>query len=107
MHINLDTLEAVHLLAAMFVEVPNIALYGPTNKRRIISKAFRRHYDHAQRQAFSGPPENTRDHVMAATKALRAGDWEKCYKHVEKLRMWYVNICHSNDFITLNIISNE
>jgi hypothetical protein len=88
MHINLDMLEAVHLLSAMFVEVPNLALHGSGNKRRVISKAFRRLFDHHQKQAFNGPPENTRDNVMAATKALQVGDWKKCVHHVNRLRMW-------------------
>lgn len=29
-------------------------------------------------QAFSGPPENIREHVLAAAKALSIGDWRTC-----------------------------
>lgn len=87
-HLNLDTLEATHLLSAMLVEVPNLALHGASNKRRVISKVFRRLFEHHQRQAFNGPPENTRDIVMAATRALRQGDWDQAHTFVRKLRMW-------------------
>jgi len=88
MHINLDILESAHLISAMLSEVPNIAIHGIDNKRRIMSKHFRRFYDYYLRQAFNGPPENTRDKVMAATRAMQQGDWQKCLQHITGLRMW-------------------
>lgn len=30
------------------------------------------------RQVFTGPPENVRDHVIAAAKRLMEGDWKRC-----------------------------
>lgn len=30
------------------------------------------------RQVFTGPPENIRDHVIAASKRLMEGDWRRC-----------------------------
>ncbi len=87
-HMSMDMLEAVHLLSAMFVEVPNMAINGIDNKRRIISKTFRRLFDHHSRQAFNGPPENTRDLIMGATKNLRTGEWSKALKYVLRLKMW-------------------
>jgi translation initiation factor 3 subunit C len=48
------------------------------DKRHVLSKQFRRYLDAHQRQIFSGPPENTRDFVMAAAQALAAGDWQVC-----------------------------
>lgn len=42
-------------------------------KRRVISKPFKRLLEFSNRQAFTGPPENTREHVIAAAKALMAG----------------------------------
>lgn len=87
-HLNLDSLEAVHLLCAMLLEVPNLALHGTANKRRILSRLFRRMWEHHQRQAFSGPAETTRDLIMNATKALAKGDWEACSSIIRKLRLW-------------------
>jgi len=37
-------------------------------KRKAISKPFRRLLDFADRQVFTGPPESTRDHIMQASK---------------------------------------
>ncbi len=36
----------------------------------------------------TGPPENVRDHVMAATKALSAGDWSGAFNHLAALPVW-------------------
>jgi len=88
MHMSLDMLDAVHLLSAMFVEVPHLAIHGAENKKRVISKYFRRFYDHHQRQSFTGPPENTRDLIMCATKQLRIGHWQRCVQYLNRLKMW-------------------
>lgn len=87
MHINLEVLEAVHLISAMLLEVPNVAHHG-FDKRKAVSKAFRKFLDHHLKQAFNGPPENTRDSVMAASKAMLAGDWRNAWKHVSNLKVW-------------------
>merc|ERR1712086_563118 len=41
-----------------------------------------------ERQLFNGPPENTRDTVMTAAKALMRGDWRKCWELVKGLKIW-------------------
>jgi len=94
MHINLDLLESVHLLSAMFLEVPNLAAFGAEfftlrrNKKKVISKTFRRLLEHHSSKAFNGPPENTRDSVMAATKAMQQGDWKDAMVNIDRLKMW-------------------
>ncbi len=36
----------------------------------------------------AGPPENVRDHVMAASKSLGSGDWTNAYAHLAALPVW-------------------
>jgi len=40
-HINSDLVEACHLISAMFLEVPNMAVEQEGNRKRVISRTFR------------------------------------------------------------------
>jgi len=93
MHINLELLEFCHLTCAMLLEVPNMAEQSNSTdltRRRVISKPFRRTLEHLERQAFAGPPENTRDMVMHASKALMRGDWQKCANIILERKCWSI-----------------
>jgi translation initiation factor 3 subunit C len=57
-------------------------------RRRIASKTFKRLLDMADKQAFMGPPENTRDHVVKASKALQAGEWERAKDLILSIKVW-------------------
>ena len=91
MHINLELLECIYLVCSMLMEIPSMAQAGnmPTDsKKKVISKTFRRFLEYNERQVFVGPPENTRDHVMQASKALSQGDWKKTRTLIEKIKVW-------------------
>lgn len=56
MHINLDLLECCHLTSAMLLEVPNMAQESTgTDRRRVMSKHFRRYVDIFNRQVRLSP----------------------------------------------------
>ncbi|KAI5860586.1 eukaryotic translation initiation factor 3 subunit C [Durotheca rogersii] len=90
MHINLELLECVYLTCSMLLEIPLLAQTGssPDIKKRVISKTYRRMLEYHERQIFTGPPENTRDHVMQASRALAAGEWKKATTFVHNIKIW-------------------
>lgn len=90
MHINLELLECVYLTCSMLLEIPLLAQLGssPDIKKRVISKTYRRMLEYHERQIFTGPPENTRDHVMQASKALAAGEWKRAAKFIHSIKIW-------------------
>ncbi|PSK42268.1 Eukaryotic translation initiation factor 3 subunit C [Elsinoe australis] len=90
MHINLELLECVYLTCSMLLEIPLLAQVGssPDIKKRVISKSYRRMLEYHERQIFTGPPENTRDHVMQASKALAQGEWKKATEFIISIKIW-------------------
>ena len=90
MHINLELLECVYLVSSMLIEIPQLAKEdaNPEMRKQVSSRTFRRMLDHSERQAFSGPPENKRDHVIQASKALLAGEWERATELIQSIKVW-------------------
>jgi translation initiation factor 3 subunit C len=88
MHVNLELLECIYLTCALFLEIPNIAQFAHDSRRKVISKAFRRMFDYYERQVFTGPPENVRDHIMAAAKCMIGGNWEECSGFINAIKTW-------------------
>jgi translation initiation factor 3 subunit C len=90
MHINLELLECVYLTCSMLLEIPLLAQLGssPDLRRRVISKTYRRLLEYHEKQIFTGPPENTRDHVMQASKALSSGEWKKAAEFINSIKIW-------------------
>ncbi|CAO1618200.1 unnamed protein product [Parajaminaea phylloscopi] len=90
LHINLELLESAYLVCSMLLEVPHMARAGsdPDQRRRVLSRPFRRMLDYTDRQVFSGPPESARDHIMQATKALQNGDWRECSRLIGEIKIW-------------------
>lgn len=89
MHLNIELLEAAYLTSCMLIDIPLLASVDTEDqKRRVASKGFKRLLDIAEKQAFMGPPENTRDHIIKASKALQAGEWERAVELVSSIKVW-------------------
>jgi translation initiation factor 3 subunit C len=86
-HINLDLLECTYLVSAMLLEIPYMASHEADTKRRMISKSFHNQLKQSERQPLPGPPENMHEHVIAASKAMRMGDWHACYNFIVNKKM--------------------
>jgi translation initiation factor 3 subunit C len=89
MHIQLDLVEAIHLISAMLLEVPNMASsLAYEGKKKVFSKTFHRLIDNFERQVFMGPPENNREVIVFAAKHLSSGDWRRCVDLILALPVW-------------------
>jgi len=87
MHINPDLLEACYLICAMMIELPYL-VGRPVDRTTHHRFHFRKYLQSYNRQVFTGPPENTREHVLAAAKALMTGDWSKACHFIQSLEVW-------------------
>ncbi|MBN3274684.1 EIF3C factor, partial [Polyodon spathula] len=87
MHINLELLECVYLVSAMLLEIPYMAAHEFDARRRMISKQFHHQLRVGERQPLLGPPESMREHVVAASKAMKMGDWKTCHSYIINEKM--------------------
>merc|ERR1712071_137935 len=87
MHINLELLECVYLVSAMLIEIPYMAAHEADARRRMISKSFHHQLKVSERQAVTGPPESMREHVVAASKAMRNGLWNQAHNYIINEKM--------------------
>jgi len=78
MHINLELLECIYLVSAMLIEIPYMSSRDYETRKRLISKQFHYQLKFSERQPVVGPPENMREHVVAASRAMKNGDWRGC-----------------------------
>ncbi|CAH1764572.1 10360_t:CDS:2 [Entrophospora sp. SA101] len=90
MHINFELLECVYLTCSMLLEIPSMAAAdsNPEARKKIISKPFRKLLEYSEKQVFSGPAENTRDHIMGAAKALAVGEWQRSQELIGAIKIW-------------------
>uniref|UniRef100_A0A7S0NDK3 PCI domain-containing protein n=2 Tax=Hanusia phi TaxID=3032 RepID=A0A7S0NDK3_9CRYP len=88
MHINLELIECCHLVGAFLLEIPKMVAMAYDSKRKWTSRALKRVFDNSDRNPLSGPPETTRDVIMAGARALEKGDWRQCEAHILALPVW-------------------
>ena len=56
-------------------------------RRRLISKNFHHVLRQSERQPLVGPPESMREHLVAASKAMKKGDWRACTNFIINEKM--------------------
>ena len=89
LHLNIELLEAAYLTCCMLTEIPAlVSVDTDDQRRRVTSKTFKRLLDQADKAAFMGPPENTRDHIIKASKAMQAGEWERARDLITSVKIW-------------------
>jgi len=109
MHINLEVLESAHHICAMLLEVPNLAMQSiDPNNKRMISRVLRRALDQYDKQPFTGPPENAKEAVVSAAKALQRGDWQSASAALEDLKVWdHIDPSHPENGKKIKIMIKE
>lgn len=53
----------------------------------MISKNFHHVLRKSERETLVGPPEIMREHIVAASKAMKKGDWKACFSYVINEKM--------------------
>jgi len=101
MHINLELLECVYLVSAMLLEIPYMAAHEFDARRRMISKNFHHVLRVSERQTLVGPPESMREHVVAACKAMKIGDWKACCNYIinDKMNAKVWDLLYNSDHV--------
>jgi len=71
----------------MINEIPYLAQNEFNCRRRMISKQFHHMLRMSERNNLNAPPEAMREHLVAASKMMKLGDWRKCCEYTvnEKL----------------------
>ncbi len=87
LHINIEMIEAIYLVASMLIEVPYIASDPYESKYKFInSRSYRRLYE--QYKHMYGPSESFRDCVIVAGRELIKGNWRSSYEQLQKIQIW-------------------
>ena len=96
MHINLELLECAYLVSAMLLEIPDVAANEYNVRKKIITRPFYNQLRKNEEQSLIGVPESMREHVIAASKAMRIGNWKQCQEYIinEKMNNKVWNLFH-------------
>jgi len=73
----------------------------------MLSRSFHYQLKFSEKSALIGPPENTREHVVAAARAMLKGDWRKCRDYIvnEKMGIKVWNLFRNSYAVKTMIIS--
>jgi len=97
MRISSDMIEVAVFVSTMLEEIP--AFVANPKHKDPNARHFWKHYRMSQISDVCGPPQNTRDRIIAASKCLQAGDWRGCFAFIEELGVW--KLIHENTSKTM------
>lgn len=86
-HINVDLIECVYLVSSMLLEIPDVASNEYSVRKKLISRSFFNQLRKNEEQPLIGVPEAMREHVVAASKAMRVGNWKQCQDYIINEKM--------------------
>ncbi|CAG2166982.1 unnamed protein product [Oppiella nova] len=98
-HINLELLECVYLVSAMLLEIPDVASNEFSVRKKMISRSFYNQLRKNEEQPLVGVPESMREHVVAASKVMRVGNWRQCQEYIinDKMNSKVWNLFYQSD----------
>lgn len=89
LQIDCELVDFIHMICAMLLEIPNISRNDFNIQSNIISKPFRKLIDSADQNLFNGPPEQSREYIVYASRALYHGDWRQAVDYIfGATKMW-------------------
>jgi len=65
-----------------------MAAHAYDYRPRVLSKSFHYQLRQSEKQTLIGPPESMREHVVAASKAMKKGDWKQCRDYILAVKVW-------------------
>ena len=76
MSMNLQTLESIHYITSMLIEIPMMSENQHSMKNMVVSKQYRRLIElYDNKQAFVLEAQQSKDHIVFAARALNKSDW--------------------------------
>ncbi|KAL3095935.1 hypothetical protein niasHS_005694 [Heterodera schachtii] len=90
----------------MMLEIPNIACYEFDVRRWLLPRSFHYQLKFSEKAALIGPPENTREHVVAASRAMLRSEWIKCRNYIinDKMNAKLWNLFRNSDAVKQMLI---
>ncbi len=71
----------------MLLEIPDVASNEFSVRKKLISRSFFNQLRKNEEQPLVGVPEAMREHVVAASKAMRVGNWRQCQEFIINEKM--------------------
>ena len=66
----------------MLLEIPDVASNEFSIRKKMISRSFYNQLRKNEEQPLVGLPESMREHVVAASKVMRVGNWRQCQEYI-------------------------